>query len=155
MCAVCLEDVQEPAQRGSASCNHYFHEACVTVWLAEEKSCPVCRRAPDKEIDVSDTAEAVTPPPQPPSRLSWMWTLLLALPWPTAQTAPDPTWDASHGVGDWRARMQRIYDAEAAAEEEDDDDSEPDDDGEEEEQDEREVVVPAGRAAATREGPSG
>jgi hypothetical protein len=32
------------------------------------------------------------------------------------QTPPaDEEWDASRGIGDWRARLQRIYDAEAAA----------------------------------------
>ena len=55
----------------------------------------------------------------------------MVFPWPRASNpAAPPTeeWDASRGIGDWRARMQRIYDAEAAADDDDDDDDDGDDD---------------------------
>ena len=133
LCAVCLEDLTEPSLRGSANCNHYFHTQCVETWLAGKHSCPICRQGDLPAVDVSDAdvemTDAETEPPvlrQPSSAFSWLWTLLMTLPWPRAQAAPDPEWDASRGIGDWRARLQRIYDAEAAAEAESDDDDDDD-----------------------------
>ena len=77
----------------------------------------------------------------------------MIVPWPrTKQAAAEPSsgsaaaaaveepWDASRGIGDWRARMQKIYDAEAAESDNDSDDDENEDtDGEREAAD---TVVP-------------
>ena len=56
----------------------------------------------------------------------------MVMPWQRA-AAPvsndEEPWDASRGVGDWRARMQAIYDAENAAEDDEDEDEDEDDVG--------------------------
>ena len=134
LCAICLEPFAEPSLRGSSECNHYFHEACISTWLLEEKSCPICRRVPDAIDITNDDAVTPAPPaPVPQSRLSWLWSFLMILPWPRSSAATDEPWDASRGIGDWRARMQAIYDAEAAAEAATEEEESDDDDDEEEE----------------------
>ena len=41
-CSICIENVD----RGfKLECGHYFHNKCITHWLLENKTCPVCRRS--------------------------------------------------------------------------------------------------------------
>ena len=143
ICAVCLEPlgVGEDTLRGSPECSHFFHAVCVQQWRSEKRTCPLCRgSAPSSEPERQAAPEAL----EAPSRAVrlWTWLTLLLTPWPRA-SAPVPAangeeWDASRGIGDWRARLERIYAAEAAAEAAgsgDDDDS--DDASEEDEPDEQ------------------
>ena len=93
-------------------------------------------------------------PPAAASSFSWLWTLLMIVPVPRSWTAAqgndeEEEWDASRGIGDWRARLQRIYDAEAAAEAAgatDDDDGDDDDDDDDGRQGELELEPPAARS---------
>ena len=70
------------------------------------------------------------------------WLTLLLTPWPRspgggadnrgAGTGGAEEWNAARGIGDWRARMERIYAAEAAAETAGSNDDDDDDDDDEE-----------------------
>lgn len=48
-CGVCmLEDQEEdgsPVNIQLSPCNHCFHERCITAWLSQKRSCPICRSA--------------------------------------------------------------------------------------------------------------
>merc|ERR1711939_1110904 len=43
-CAVCLADVDVPAER-VLECGHSFHMECIEKWLTKNPQCPVCRAA--------------------------------------------------------------------------------------------------------------
>lgn len=57
-CLICTEkncDYKTP-------CNHLFHEECVTGWIKDYNSCPICRKAidetkPIKTVKVDTTEE--------------------------------------------------------------------------------------------------
>ena len=40
-CAICLEDLDADAAR--LPCGHQFNQACLDRWLADSRTCPVCR----------------------------------------------------------------------------------------------------------------
>ncbi|CAH9111424.1 unnamed protein product [Cuscuta europaea] len=43
-CTICLADYQrEDSLRILPSCAHYFHPACIDIWLQNNSTCPVCR----------------------------------------------------------------------------------------------------------------
>ncbi|KAL3523619.1 hypothetical protein ACH5RR_016453 [Cinchona calisaya] len=43
-CTVCLADYhKEDTLRILPSCGHYFHAACIDMWLYNHSTCPVCR----------------------------------------------------------------------------------------------------------------
>jgi hypothetical protein len=42
-CSVCMDDVQLDEEVSVLPCKHWFHEACVTAWLKEHNTCPICR----------------------------------------------------------------------------------------------------------------
>ncbi|CAM6051298.1 unnamed protein product [Sphagnum compactum] len=45
-CVVCLSDYQKGEQvRLLPLCKHYFHVACIDIWLSTHISCPVCRHS--------------------------------------------------------------------------------------------------------------
>jgi hypothetical protein len=41
-CSICLEAVN-PNDRRVLGCTHQFHPACITPWLNQNPSCPICR----------------------------------------------------------------------------------------------------------------
>ncbi|CDO99870.1 unnamed protein product [Coffea canephora] len=44
VCAVCLADYhKEDTLRILPSCGHFFHAACIDIWLHQHSTCPVCR----------------------------------------------------------------------------------------------------------------
>lgn len=45
-CAICLGTI-EPLQSVTLGCTHVFHGQCITDWLWQKQSCPVCRNEPD------------------------------------------------------------------------------------------------------------
>ena len=128
-CPVCLEALSDPTQYGSNECSHSFHEECIKRWQAEGTSdgCPTCRggaqavrsesAAPRVDEDNSQHSTTVR------GAWLWSWLTLMILPWPTRSTAErEPEWDASRGIGDWKARLAKLQAA----------DSEPDDDASDE-----------------------
>lgn len=132
LCAICLESLsaEQPSLQGSPSCQHLFHEHCLRQCKEYSDACPTCRRVPLEETAARTQAGPDT------SAWSWSWLTLMLVPWPRTLNAcsfrEDP-WDASRGIGDWRARAEALYAAEAAAEaaaEEDDESSGEEEDNE-------------------------
>lgn len=129
ICAECFEYIATDPKRGSPTCNHYFHSDC----LGGATTCTICCHTPAMPEPAPEEEPEEPEEARTPSRMSWLWTFLMILPlprhWVAAPTGGgDEAWDASRGIGDWRARMQKIYDAEQneAGDADDDDD---DDDG--------------------------
>tara|TARA_B110000914_G_scaffold199237_1_gene190140 strand:+ start:141 stop:671 length:531 start_codon:yes stop_codon:yes gene_type:complete len=52
-CSICIEKVD---QGFKLDCGHCFHNKCITYWLLENKTCPVCRKS-IVEIDEEDEEE--------------------------------------------------------------------------------------------------
>jgi len=44
-CVICSEEFDKEAEVTPLPCNvkHYFHTACISHWLKENQSCPICR----------------------------------------------------------------------------------------------------------------
>ncbi|KAM5585085.1 E3 ubiquitin-protein ligase ATL6-like [Rosa sericea] len=42
-CAVCLNEFSDDETLRVLPCNHVFHPWCIDAWLADNKTCPVCR----------------------------------------------------------------------------------------------------------------
>eukprot|EP00834_Sanchytrium_tribonematis_P002207 NODE_63_length_26141_cov_1.022656.p18 type:complete len:179 gc:universal NODE_63_length_26141_cov_1.022656:14673-15209(+) len=42
-CSICLEHYKRNEKCIELKCNHVFHRACVSHWLQQNNSCPLCR----------------------------------------------------------------------------------------------------------------
>ena len=47
-CSICLDNICEENTVIKLDCNHIFHGQCISQWLSENSSCPLCRSAPDQ-----------------------------------------------------------------------------------------------------------
>ncbi|KAK3990679.1 hypothetical protein QBC44DRAFT_324593 [Cladorrhinum sp. PSN332] len=65
-CVVCVEDMAKGEKATVLPCSHFFHGECVTPWLKEHNTCPVCRRSIEQEDPVKNKA-AVFGPERPPT----------------------------------------------------------------------------------------
>lgn len=45
-CGICLEPISKNSSSGgfSTSCEHNYHNKCITQWLLFNKNCPICRK---------------------------------------------------------------------------------------------------------------
>ncbi len=43
LCSICLETITESQETIRLPCTHTFHDECVTRWLRQHSTCPVCR----------------------------------------------------------------------------------------------------------------
>jgi hypothetical protein len=43
-CSVCMDSVALGDEVVKLPCTHWFHEVCVTAWLKEHNTCPICRK---------------------------------------------------------------------------------------------------------------
>lgn len=44
-CSICLTSYQVGQNITEfGTCNHSFHEECITKWISEKNSCPICRK---------------------------------------------------------------------------------------------------------------
>ncbi|WMV59349.1 hypothetical protein MTR67_052734 [Solanum verrucosum] len=43
-CFICLDDNSDGQIIGSADCQHTFHVDCISLWLMQKNSCPLCKR---------------------------------------------------------------------------------------------------------------
>ena len=44
-CSVCIDDFKlEETVKKCSGCQNYFHNMCMTTWLADKQNCPLCRR---------------------------------------------------------------------------------------------------------------
>ncbi|XP_063371566.1 uncharacterized protein LOC134659791 isoform X3 [Cydia amplana] len=44
-CSICFEIMLKDQDLTSLPCAHNFHSACLAPWLAEQQTCPNCRKA--------------------------------------------------------------------------------------------------------------
>lgn len=57
-CVVCMDDVEAGQPCATLPCEHVFHHACITPWVASHSSCPLCK-AP---LGVPESAEPSAEP---------------------------------------------------------------------------------------------
>src|SRR5436305_9045986 len=43
-CSVCMDDVKLGEEVTVLPCSHWFHGTCVSAWLSEHDTCPICRK---------------------------------------------------------------------------------------------------------------
>ena len=43
-CGICLEEFQLEQLYRKLGCKHRFHDGCISEWLKEKRSCPLCRQ---------------------------------------------------------------------------------------------------------------
>ena len=48
-CSICLEKIVND-DKHITSCNHTFHEECITKWMSLNHNCPLCRKNLDLNI---------------------------------------------------------------------------------------------------------
>lgn len=44
-CVICFEDYKKEDKIVLLKCSHIYHEKCITDWLNNDISCPLCRRS--------------------------------------------------------------------------------------------------------------
>lgn len=42
-CTICIDDMHKGEEATVLPCKHWFHGECVTLWLKEHNTCPICR----------------------------------------------------------------------------------------------------------------
>ncbi|PWA76355.1 RING/U-box superfamily protein [Artemisia annua] len=42
-CTVCQEEYEEEDEIGKLDCGHFYHMYCIKQWLAQKKTCPICK----------------------------------------------------------------------------------------------------------------
>ncbi|KAM4064704.1 ring finger domain-containing protein [Hirsutella rhossiliensis] len=42
-CTICIDEMHIGDEAVTLPCKHWFHEECVTLWLKEHNTCPICR----------------------------------------------------------------------------------------------------------------
>ncbi|PNP73640.1 hypothetical protein FNYG_13022 [Fusarium nygamai] len=47
-CTICINEMKEGDMVTFLPCNHWFHKECVTLWLKEHNTCPICRTSIEK-----------------------------------------------------------------------------------------------------------
>ncbi|CAH8567619.1 unnamed protein product [Schistosoma bovis] len=59
ICSICFDDFKESESVIRLPCAHTYHQTCVTTWLKQHGTCPVCR----KDLSGRDTSRYEDPPP--------------------------------------------------------------------------------------------
>ncbi|KAK3352363.1 hypothetical protein B0T25DRAFT_454157 [Lasiosphaeria hispida] len=78
-CTICIDELTKGDEVTVLPCTHWFHGECVTLWLKEHNTCPICR-APIEGGDNQNgnTQQPQRPeqsqPSQEPERAPWSWT---------------------------------------------------------------------------------
>lgn len=49
-CVICVDEMVKGEKATILPCNHLFHGECVTIWLKQHNTCPVCRRSIEEEV---------------------------------------------------------------------------------------------------------
>jgi hypothetical protein len=58
-CSICLSSIDKNTEK-ELTCNHIFHDNCITEWLKNKNSCPMCRAV--VEIILPKTNIIIIPP---------------------------------------------------------------------------------------------
>ncbi|KAL7926304.1 hypothetical protein ACQKWADRAFT_179728 [Trichoderma austrokoningii] len=62
-CTICIDDMKVGDLAAFLPCKHWFHEACVVLWLKEHNTCPVCRASIEKGSEGNGGINANAPGP--------------------------------------------------------------------------------------------
>lgn len=57
-CSICMDEVKLGDEVIVLPCKHWFDEACVTAWLKEHNTCPICRKGINEESSSSDSSRS-------------------------------------------------------------------------------------------------
>ncbi|ORY65014.1 uncharacterized protein BCR38DRAFT_408759 [Pseudomassariella vexata] len=63
-CTICIDEMHVEDEVIVLPCKHWFHEACVTLWLKEHNTCPICRTAIDGSVASESGATPSSARPQ-------------------------------------------------------------------------------------------
>ena len=44
ICSICRENIELEQNIYLLSCNHFYHQFCITEWFKEKSECPYCRK---------------------------------------------------------------------------------------------------------------
>ncbi|KAG4277057.1 hypothetical protein FPRO04_14211 [Fusarium proliferatum] len=55
-CTICIDEMKEGNMATFLPCNHWYHEECVTLWLKEHNTCPICRTPIEKTDRTGDSS---------------------------------------------------------------------------------------------------
>ncbi|KAK3684330.1 hypothetical protein B0T22DRAFT_274688 [Podospora appendiculata] len=69
-CVICVDDMAVGEKAAVLPCNHFFHSECVTPWLKQHNTCPVCRKPIEEEVKAAkggETTQQETPRYEAPS----------------------------------------------------------------------------------------
>ncbi|KAM7201234.1 hypothetical protein V8F20_004980 [Naviculisporaceae sp. PSN 640] len=50
-CVICVDEMAKGEKATILPCNHLFHGECVTHWLKQHNTCPVCRRSIEEGVN--------------------------------------------------------------------------------------------------------
>lgn len=56
-CVICVDEMSVGEKASVLPCSHFFHGECVTPWLKQHNTCPVCRRSVEPEVKTGKGAE--------------------------------------------------------------------------------------------------
>jgi len=62
-CTICIDDLNKGDEVTVLPCSHWFHGECVTLWLKEHNTCPICR-APIEQREGQGSASQQRSPQQ-------------------------------------------------------------------------------------------
>jgi len=63
-CTICIDEINKGDQVLVLPCKHWYHGGCVTLWLKEHNTCPICRMPIESPED--ESPEGGSPPPVSP-----------------------------------------------------------------------------------------
>ncbi|CAM1511158.1 Fc.00g086710.m01.CDS01 [Cosmosporella sp. VM-42] len=61
-CSICIDELKEGETAVYLPCKHFFHEACVVLWLQEHNTCPICRTPIEKNDGNNNNRRNDNPP---------------------------------------------------------------------------------------------
>lgn len=57
-CTICIDEMQIGDEVTVLPCKHWFHGECVTLWLKEHNTCPICRAPIEKRAGIGENGDA-------------------------------------------------------------------------------------------------
>ncbi|OJJ47210.1 hypothetical protein ASPZODRAFT_15887 [Penicilliopsis zonata CBS 506.65] len=106
-CSICMDAVELGTEVTVLPCKHWFHEACIEMWLNQHNTCPHCRRGINENSEGSQRNPVVIPdsPEPPPRRRSSArpYDIYGRPGWPTDRDDRPAGWGDSNGQDGRRA----------------------------------------------------
>lgn len=59
ICTICQEQLGDGTQKRELTCNHQFHEACISSWLLRSATCPLCNASVTRTEEEEAAAEVL------------------------------------------------------------------------------------------------